>query len=124
MNFYTSNIEQLTLNNPFFRQVLFTDQHCQLVVMSLKAGEEIGAEVHNNVDQFFRIESGEAKFVIGNGEEHILKADEVAIVPAGTRHNVINTSTDKDLKLYTIYAPPAHFAGTVQPTKADEKEEA
>ncbi len=119
MNFYTSNIEQLTLNNTFFRQVLFTGQHCQLVLMALKPGEEIGAEVHPNVDQFFRLEAGEAKFVVGKGEEHLLKDGDVAIVPAGMRHNVINTSTDKDLKLYTIYSPPNHPDGTVHKTKQE-----
>jgi len=90
----------------------------QLVVMSLKPGEEIGMEVHNNVDQFFRIEAGEGKVVM-NGEEANFKAEDVFIIPAGTQHNVINTSTSEELKLYTIYSPANHPEGTIHATKAD-----
>jgi len=90
----------------------------QLVVMSLKPLEDIGMEVHSNVDQFFRIEKGQAK-VIMNGEEAILTDDMVAIVPAGVQHNVINISNTEDLKLYTIYAPANHPEGTIHATRAD-----
>lgn len=117
---YIDNIEEKTLNNTNFRQVLFTGAHMQLVVMALKPGEEIGEEVHEHVDQFFRIEQGEAKIVI-DGQENILGEDMVAIVPAGARHNVINIS-DVDLKLYTIYAPPNHPDGTVHKDKAEADE--
>ena len=115
---YTANIEEKTLENNNFREVLYTGAHMQLVVMSLKPLEDIGMEVHPNVDQFFRIEKGQAK-VIMNGEEAILTDDMVAIVPAGTQHNVINISNTEDLKLYTIYAPANHPEGTIHATKAD-----
>ncbi len=114
---YIDNIEEKTLENSNFRKVLFTGSHMQLVVMSLKAGEDIGEEVHDTVDQFFRVEEGEAKFVI-DGEENIVKEDMVAIVPAGSKHNVINVG-DGDLKLYTIYAPANHPEGTVHATRED-----
>jgi len=115
---YTENIQKKTLENTNFREVLYTGAHMQLVVMSLKPLEDIGMEVHPNVDQFFRIEEGQAK-VIMNGEETILTDDMVAIVPAGTQHNVINISNTEDLKLYTIYAPANHPEGTIHATKAD-----
>ena len=115
---YTENIQKKTLENTNFREVLYTGAHMQLVVMSLKPLEDIGMEVHSNVDQFFRIEKGQAK-VIMNGEEAILTDDMVAIVPAGTQHNVINISNTEDLKLYTIYAPANHPEGTIHATKAD-----
>jgi len=115
---YTENIQKKTLENTNFREVLYTGAHMQLVVMSLKPLEDIGMEVHPNVDQFFRIEKGQAK-VIMNGEEAILTDDMVAIVPAGTQHNVINISNTEDLKLYTIYAPANHPEGTIHATKAD-----
>ncbi|HNR52867.1 MAG TPA: cupin domain-containing protein [Candidatus Dojkabacteria bacterium] len=115
---YIDNIEKETLENSNFRKVLFTGGHMQLVVMSLKPGEDIGEEVHNTVDQFFRFESGEGKVVM-NGEESIVGAEMVAIVPAGTQHNIINTSETEDLKLYTIYAPANHPEGTVHATKEE-----
>jgi mannose-6-phosphate isomerase-like protein (cupin superfamily) len=122
MTGYHTNIEDETLNNNYFRKVLYTGKYSQLVVMALKPGEEIGNEVHPNVDQFFRIEQGEAKVVLNNGEtEFTVKEDEVFIVPAGTWHNVINVS-DKDLKLYTIYSPPNHPDGTVHQTKQEAEE--
>jgi mannose-6-phosphate isomerase-like protein (cupin superfamily) len=126
MNGYSSNIEDETLNNNNFRKVLYTGKHMQLVVMSLKVGEDIGEEVHDHVDQFFRIEQGECKVLI-DGEEHILGPEMVAIVPAGSMHNVINTSKTEDLKLYTIYSPANHPEGTVHVTreeamKAEEEE--
>lgn len=119
MTGYVGSIEKATLNNPFFRQVLFTGKHSQLVVMCLQPGEEIGEEVHAAVDQFFRLEEGEAKFVLDGKEEHIVGNGDAVVVPAGTRHNVINTSSTKALRLYTIYSPPNHPDGTVHKTKAD-----
>jgi len=122
---YVGPIEKQTLKNNYFRQVLFTGKYAQLVVMSLKPGEEIGNEVHKKVDQFFRIEQGEAAFVFNGKEKHVVKDGEAVIVPAGTFHNVINTSKTSKLKLYTIYSPPNHPDGTVHKTKAEaEKAEA
>lgn len=115
---YVGNIEEITLSNAFFRQVLFTAPHSQLVVMCLQPNEDIGVEVHQNVDQFFRIEEGEGKVVLNN-EEHPIKNGDAVIVPAGTQHNVINTSAEKQLKLYTIYSPAQHKDGTVHKTKAE-----
>lgn len=114
---YVGPIEKLSEGNSNFRQVIYTGTYCQLVVMSLKPGEEIGMEVHNTVDQFFRIESGMGKVVM-NAEETMFAEGDAVIVPAGTQHNLINTGTG-DVKLYTIYSPPNHPAGTVHPTKAD-----
>jgi mannose-6-phosphate isomerase-like protein (cupin superfamily) len=92
--------------------------------MCLQKGEDIGEEVHEGTDQFFRIEEGEARFVV-DGREHIARSGDAVIVPAGTRHNVLNNSNEKPLRLYTIYGPPQHPDGTVQQTKQDaEKEEA
>lgn len=119
MNPYFGKIEELTLQNANFRQVLYTGQHAQLVVMSLKPGEEIGAEVHDTVDQFFRIEAGQGKVVVGENEDHLVADGDAIVIPAGTRHNVINVSTTEDLKLYTIYSPPNHPDGTVHVTKAE-----
>jgi mannose-6-phosphate isomerase-like protein (cupin superfamily) len=119
MTGFVGDIEKLTEQNKYFRQVLFTGKHAQLVVMSLQPGEEIGNEVHNTVDQFFRIEEGEAKFVFNEKEEHNVKSGEAVIVPAGTFHNVINASSKEPLKLYTIYSPPNHPDGTVHKTKAE-----
>lgn len=115
---YIGNIEKETLDNTFFRKVLFTGQHVQLVLMSLKPNEEIGLEVHTINDQFLRIESGEGKVILG-GEEHIVKDDDAIIVPAGVEHNVINTSSTNELKLYTIYSPPHHKDGIIHKTKAE-----
>jgi mannose-6-phosphate isomerase-like protein (cupin superfamily) len=119
MTGYVGSIEKLTEKNTYFRQVLFTGKYAQLVVMCLQAGEEIGNEVHPAVDQFFRIEEGEAKFVFNGKEEHLVKAGDAVVVPAGTFHNVVNTSSTKPLKLYTVYSPPNHPDGTVHKTKAD-----
>ena len=115
---YVGNIEEITLSNTFFRQVLFTAPHSQLVVMCLQTNEDIGVEAHQNVDQFFRIEEGEGKVVL-NGEEHLIKNGDAVVVPAGTQHNVINTSAEKQLKLYTIYSPAQHKDSTVHKTKAE-----
>lgn len=120
MKLYSGSIEKDTLKNNYFRKVLFTGKHAQLVVMSLLPGEEIGNEVHKKVDQFFRLEGGEAKFVLKNGKEtHHLGNAGAIIVPAGTWHNVINTSKTRKLKLYTIYSPPNHPPGTIHKTKGD-----
>jgi mannose-6-phosphate isomerase-like protein (cupin superfamily) len=119
MTGYVGPIEKATLENEFFRKVIFTGAHAQLVVMCLQPGEEIGNEVHPNVDQFFRLESGRAKFVLNNTELHLVKNAEAVIVPAGTWHKVINASPTKSLKLYTIYTPPQHPAGTIHKTKAE-----
>ena len=113
---YNANIEELTLANENFRQVVFTGKYAQLVLMSLKPKEEIGMEVHENVDQFFRFEKGEGKVII-DGEEHVVGNGSAVVVPAGSEHNVINTSPTEDLKLYTIYSPPQHPDGTVELTK-------
>jgi mannose-6-phosphate isomerase-like protein (cupin superfamily) len=119
MTGYVGPIEKLTEKNKYFRQVLFTGKYTQLVVMSLKPLEEIGNEVHPKVDQFFRIESGKVKFVFNSKEVHAAKAGDAVIVPAGTWHNVINTSKTDALKLYTLYSPPNHPAGTIHKTKLD-----
>ena len=116
---YVGSIEKQTLKNTYFREVLFTGKHSHLVVMCLQVGEEIGDEVHPNVDQFFRIEQGEARFVLNENEEHLVREGDAVVVPAQTYHNVINTSKTAELKLYTIYSPPNHPAGTVHKTKAE-----
>ena len=117
MKGYVTNIEKTTKENENFRRVLYTAKNSQLVLMSLKPGEEIGEEVHTDVDQFFRIDAGEGKCVI-DGNEYMIKDGFAVVVPAGAKHNVINTSTS-DLKLYTIYSPPEHQDGVVRQTKAD-----
>ena len=119
MTGYVGSIEKATLENGFFRQVLFTGKYSQLVVMCLQGGEEIGNEVHPKVDQFFRIEEGNAKFIFNDKEEHLVGDGDAVVVPAGTFHNVINTSSTKPLKLYTVYTPPNHPDGTVHKTKAE-----
>jgi|SRR5581483_2949498 len=111
MTEYVGSIERQTLENTYFRQVLFTAQHAQLVVMCLRPGEEIGDEVHSNVDQFFRIEQGEAKFVFNEKKERAVRDGGAVVVPAGTYHNVVNTSKTAMLKLYTIHSPPNHADG-------------
>jgi len=115
---YIDNIEVKTINNDYFREVAFTGKYCQLVVMCLKPGEEIGSEVHKNVDQFFRIEKGKGKVVINGEEKQVINGVGI-VVPAGSEHNVINISTSNDLKLYTIYSPPQHKDGIVHKTKKD-----
>jgi mannose-6-phosphate isomerase-like protein (cupin superfamily) len=118
MKGYKSNIAKSTLENNNFRKVLYTAKHLQLVLMSLKPGEEIGAEIHKNSDQFFRFESGSGKCII-EGNEYQVKDGDVIIVPAGAKHNVINTGSSKELKMYTIYAQPNHKDGVVRVTKQD-----
>ena len=122
MKGYVTNIEEETLANENFRTVLYTDERVQLVVMSIVGGGDIGEEVHT-LDQFIRIEEGEEKSIL-DGEEHVLGAGSVVIIPAGVKHNIINTSAHDALKLYTLYAPPNHKPGTIHATKEDaEKDE-
>jgi mannose-6-phosphate isomerase-like protein (cupin superfamily) len=116
MKGYVANIEKITMENTHFRRVLYTGQNSQLVLMSLKPGEEIGEEVHD-LDQFLRLEAGEGKVVI-DGVEHKVEDDFAIVIPQGARHNVINTG-NRDLKLYTIYSPPEHKDGTVHRTRAE-----
>ena len=118
---YFANIEKTTLDNDDFRRVLYTGPNMQLVVMALKKGEEIGTEVHPDIDQFFRVEQGRAKLLL-DGVEHILEDDDIAIVPAGAEHNVINAG-DEPLKIYTLYGPPEHRDGTVHATPAIAEEQ-
>lgn len=119
MTGYVGSIEAETLKNPYFRQVVFTAKHTQLVVMCLQPGEDIGREMHPDVDQFFRIEQGEARFEPGAEEPHLVSSGDAVVVPAGTHHNVFNASRTAPLRLYTLYSPPNHAAGTVHKTKAD-----
>ncbi|WP_306574868.1 cupin domain-containing protein [Oligella urethralis] len=118
---FCDDIEKLTEENDLYRKVLYTGKNLQLVLMTLQPGEEIGAEVHETHDQFFRFEEGKGKLVIDDNEYEI-KADFGAIVPAGAKHNVINTG-DEPLRLYTIYGPPEHRDGVVVDVKVNEKEE-
>lgn len=115
---YKDNIEQLTLSNINFRKVLYTAKHSQLVLMNLKPREDIGLEVHKDGDQFFRFESGKGKVIINDATYLVGDGDSV-VVPAGAKHNVINTSDAEDLKLYTLYSPPHHKDGVVRKTKQD-----
>lgn len=122
MNGYVTNIEKQSVENKDFRKVLYTGPHSQLVVMSVKPGEDIGLEVHK-VDQFIRIEKGEGEVVM-DGKRSKVQAESAFVIPAGTKHDVTNTGKG-DLKLYTIYSPPQHRDGTVHRTKADaERDEA
>ncbi|MEK7635292.1 MAG: cupin domain-containing protein [Patescibacteria group bacterium] len=116
---YINNIEKDTLENDNFRKVLNTTDKSQLVVMSLLPGEEIGNEVHEDIDQFIRVEQGSGKAVLNNNEEFELEDGSAVVVPAGTWHNIINTSETAKMKLYTIYTPPEHADGTIHETKAD-----
>ncbi|NCN25753.1 cupin domain-containing protein [Candidatus Falkowbacteria bacterium CG10_big_fil_rev_8_21_14_0_10_37_14] len=113
---YTVNLEAKTLANEYFREVLFTAKHCQLVVMSIAVGEDIGEEIHQ-LDQFIRVEAGEGKAVL-DGEETAISDGWAVVVPAGAKHNIINTGATP-LKLYTIYTPPEHKDGTIHITKAE-----
>ena len=117
MKGFVADIQALTEKNSDFRHVLYTGKHLQLVLMALKPGEEIGEEVHEDRDQFFRVEKGEGEIVI-DGNRSKIKTEDAMIVPAGAKHNVVNTG-DKPLQLYTIYAPPEHRDGVVRATKAD-----
>lgn len=120
---YKANLEELTEENSNFRQVLYTAKDCQLVLMSLLPGEDIGMETHGEGDQFFRFESGEGKVVI-NETEYVVGDGDAVIVPVGAQHNVINTSQTETLKMYTVYAPPHHKDGIVRATKAEAEADA
>lgn len=120
---YVVNIEKATLANDTFRTALWTGDHLQMTVMSIPVGGEIGLEVHEDRDQFLRVEAGRARVQMGPAEEHLLfdreiEDDWVTIVPAGSWHNITNVG-DEPLKLYSLYAPPEHPHGAVHPTKAD-----
>ena len=117
MKGFVAGIEDLTEKNSDFRRVLYTGKNLQLVLMAIQPGEEIGEEVHDDRDQFFRVEKGKGEVWI-DGNRSKIKSDDAIIVPAGARHNVVNTG-DKPLRLYTLYAPPEHRDGTVHVTKAD-----
>lgn len=123
MKGFNANIEQLTLENNHFRKVLYTSAHMQLVLMSLLPGEEIGEEIHDENDQFFRFEQGTGACFI-DGNKYPVADGDVIIIPSGAKHNVINTGANS-LKMYTIYAPPHHKDGIVRATKkeAEENEE-
>jgi mannose-6-phosphate isomerase-like protein (cupin superfamily) len=121
---FVTDIEKETLRNNDFRRVLYTGKYSQLVLMRLKPGEEIGEEVHDDVDQFFRFEEGSGAVVI-DGVKHPVEDGSAVVVPSGARHNVVNTSKNMDLRLYTIYSPPEHQDKVVRATKKEamEKEE-
>lgn len=117
MKGFVTNIEKVTKGNSNFRQVLYTAKHIQLVVMNLRPREEIGEEVHN-LDQFIRVEEGEGKVIL-DGIEHSIEDGSAIVIPEGIRHNVINASSDKEMKLYTIYSPPQHRDSVVHTTKEE-----
>lgn len=123
MKGYKTSIEAATKNNSNYRQVLYTGKHSQLVLMCLIPKEEIGFEVHQDNDQFFRFEDGEGKCVI-DGYEYLVKGGDAVIVPAGAKHNIINTSASRELKLYTIYSPPHHQDKIVRKTKIEAERDA
>lgn len=115
---YSTDIEKATLENNNFRKVLYSGKYSQLVLMSLKPGEEIGMEVHPDGDQFFRFEEGQGKCII-NGNEYKVGKGYAVVVPAGAKHNIINTLKTRSLKLYTIYSPPHHEDQIVRSTKQE-----
>jgi mannose-6-phosphate isomerase-like protein (cupin superfamily) len=123
---WVGDIERATLDNATFRTVLFTGEHTQLTVMRLAPGEDIGREIHPHLDQFIRVEQGQARVELSRSEDavdetHDVEDDWAIIVPAGIWHNVVNTGTS-EVKLYSLYSPPEHPDGTVHPTKADAEE--
>lgn len=120
MNGYIVNIEKETLENENYRKVLYTAKNSQLVLMTIQPGDEIGLEIHD-LDQFIRVESGEATVILDD-VEHKIEDDWAVVIPAGTKHNVVNTG-DGPLRLYSVYSPPEHKDGTVHATKAEDKEE-
>lgn len=120
MTGYIVNIEKATLENTDYRRVLYTAKNSQLVLMNIQAGDEIGEETHH-LDQFIRIEQGQARVTL-DGVDHDVQDEFAIVIPAGTKHNVVNTGTE-ELKLYTVYSPPEHKDGIVEKTKADEIEE-
>jgi mannose-6-phosphate isomerase-like protein (cupin superfamily) len=118
MSGYSINLEQKTLAGNNFREVLYTTQRSQLVIMTLQPGEEIGLEKHEGHDQFIRVEAGEGVAIL-DGEQHQLEDGVAVVIPAGTEHNVINTSESEPMRLYTLYTPPEHPDGIVHATKAE-----
>lgn len=118
MQGFHTQIEEDTLENTFFRKVLFTGPNSQLVLMTLQPNEDIGSEVHPDNDQFFRFEAGEGKVIV-DGQEYIVGDGDAVVVPAGAEHNIINTSATEMLKMYTIYSPAHHPDGTIHQTKAE-----
>lgn len=118
-NGYIAHIEEQTLSNEAYRRVLFTAPNLQLVVMAIPPSVEIGMETHEDGDQFIRVEAGEATVTLGDTST-VLREDDIVIIPAGTAHNVVNTSATETLKLYSIYTPPEHPDGTLQETKPAE----
>jgi len=121
MTGYSVNIEQRSLENENFREVLYTAPHSQLVLMTLQVGEDIGQETHPDHDQFIRVEAGQAEAIL-DGELHVLSDGFAVVIPAGTKHNVINTSPTEPLRLYTIYSPAEHPDGTINRTRQDAVE--
>lgn len=115
---YSINIEEKSIANTSFREVLFTAPNLQLVVMTLKPGEEIGMETHEKGDQFIRVEAGEGEAIL-DGEITTLSDGMIVVIPEGTEHNVVNTSADKSLNMYVLYSPPEHRDGVVHKTKAE-----
>lgn len=115
---YSVNLEQKTLEGNNFREVLYTTPRSQLVIMTVQPGDEIGLEKHEDHDQFIRVEAGQGVAIL-DGERHALEDGVAVVIPAGTEHNVINTSTSEALRLYTLYTPPEHPDGTVHATKAE-----
>ncbi len=117
MKGYVIDIEKASKENKNFRKVLYTAKNSQLVLMSLKPGEDIGEEVHH-LDQFIRIEAGTGKAIL-DGVEHAIEDDFAIVIPAGTTHNIINTSKNSEMKLYSVYSPPEHREGVLHKTKAE-----
>jgi len=120
MNGYITNIEKATLENENYRKVLYTAKNSQLVLMTIQPGDEIGEEIHE-LDQFIRLEAGKARVTL-DGVEHSIEDDWAVVIPAGTKHNVVNVG-DEPVRLYSVYSPPEHKDGTVHATKADDREE-
>jgi len=118
MTGYVTNIEEKTQQNDYFREVLYTSQHNQLVVMSLNPNEEIGTEIHEIVAQFIRVEKGMGKAIL-NGEESAISDGSAIVIPAGVEHNIINTSSSEKMKLYTIYSPAHHKDKAIHKTKQE-----
>lgn len=121
MKGFKNNLERETLDNSNFHKVLYTGVNSQLVLMSLKPGEEVGLEVHPESDQFVRIEQGRGRCVIEDSEYNIEDGSGI-VIPAGAEHNIVNTSTTEELKLYTLYSPPNLKDGTIHKTKEDHEE--
>jgi mannose-6-phosphate isomerase-like protein (cupin superfamily) len=115
---YVTDIERAVLESEAFRRVVYTAPQIQLVLMTLRPGEDIGMEAHSGHDQFIRVERGSGTAIV-DGEEHALKDGSAVVIPSGVRHNIINRSDTESLRLYTLYAPPEHADGRVHQTKAD-----